>query len=57
MAGNNQTQGWNQLIRNKKKNTKNQTNQISQSWYFEEINKTDKPLSQTNKRAQKKYLN
>ena len=41
MAGNNQTQGWNQPSRNKKNYTKNQQNQ---ELVFEKINKIYKPL-------------
>ena len=46
MAGNNQTQGWNQPSRNKKNYTKNQQNQ---SWFFEKVNKIDKPLVRLNR--------
>ena len=46
MAGNNQNQDWNQSVRNKENNTKNQG---KQSWFFEKINKTDKPLAKQTK--------
>ena len=41
MAGNNQTQGQNQPSRNKKNYS--EINQ-SRNWFFEKINKIDKPL-------------
>jgi hypothetical protein len=42
MAGNNQTQGRNQPSGNKKNYSKNQ---LIRTWFFEKINKIDKPLA------------
>ena len=44
MAGNNQTRGWNQPNRNKKNYKKKKINK-TRSWFFEKINKIDKPLA------------
>jgi hypothetical protein len=54
MAENNQTQGLNQPIRNKKNNKKNQQNQE----LFLRGNQQDRhTLSQTNQRAKRQYPN
>jgi hypothetical protein len=44
MAGNTQTQGSNQPSRKKRNYTKHQRKKKYRSWYFEKINKIDKPL-------------
>ena len=44
MAGNSQTQGQNQSIRNKENNTKNKKKtkkQKTKNWFFKKINKID----------------
>ena len=46
MAWNNQTQGWNQLETKRTIQISNKT----KSWFFENINKIDKPLAKLNKR-------
>jgi hypothetical protein len=54
MAGNNQSQDWNQRSRNKDNYTKNDDdddddddddNNNNRIWFFERINKIDKPLA------------
>ena len=47
MVGNNQIQGWNQSIRNKENNRKNQQNQ---ELFFEKSNKIGKNLAKLTKR-------
>jgi len=47
MAGNSQTHGGNKLIKNKENNTKNQK---TKNWFFELINKINKPLIKLTKR-------
>ena len=46
MAGNDQTQGWNQPVRNKENDTINK----AKNWFFEKINKIDRPLVKLTKR-------